>query len=196
MLWYPRLSNLYEIATYLEINKIQGDFVECSVYRGGSAGILAAVARDNKERNIWLFDSWEGQPEPTEWDVACCNNSPAWKGMDFSPKEKAEELLFKKLKLDRNKVHLIKGWFNETLPLFKNNIGEIALLHLDCDLYESVKFCLEELYDNVIQGGFVVIDDYGYWKGCKKAVDEFIEQKKLNIELIKVDYTGVYFLKK
>ena len=195
MLWYPRLSKLYAIASYLEINKIQGDFVECGVWNGGSAGIIASIAKDNKNRNIYLFDSWEGQPTPTKWDINY-KGLQAEKGMDLGIKEKVEELLFRRLKLDNKGIHLIKGWLNETLPFYKNKIGEIALLHLDCDLYQSVKFCLEILYPNLISGGFVVIDDYGYWRGCKKAVDEFIEENKLKINLIKIDYTGVYFRKK
>lgn len=53
--------------------------------------------------------------------------------------------------LDSARVHMVKGWFADTLP--RKEIGKIALLHLDCDLYESVKFCLEKLYDDIIEGG-------------------------------------------
>jgi O-methyltransferase len=95
--------------------------------------------------------------------------------------------------LDSTRVHLVKGWFADTLP--KREIVPIALLHLDCDLYESVKLCLEQLYDDVIKGGCIVIDDYGCWEGCQKAVNEFIERRNLKVELIKVDYEGVYFHK-
>lgn len=115
--------------------------------------------------------------------------------MGLGYEEKVRELLFKKLKLDNKVIHLVKGWFNDTLPIHKNDIGKIALLHLDCDWYESVKICLEELYDSVIEGGFIFIDDYGHWRGCKKAVDEFIKERDLKIELVKSDYTGVYFQK-
>ena len=97
--------------------------------------------------------------------------------------------------MHNKKLYFVKGWFNNTIPIHKKSIGKIALLHLDCDWYESVKFCLEELYDNIIKGGFIIIDDYGHWKGCKKAVDEFIENRNLRIELGKIDYTGVYFRK-
>jgi hypothetical protein len=108
--------------------------------------------------------------------------------------EKAKNLIFKKLKLDGDKVHLVKGWFKDTIPLHKDDIGNIALLHLDCDWYESVKFCLATLYDRVVKNGIVIIDDYGYWKGCKKAFDEFIIKRNLSIELHKVDI-AVYFQK-
>jgi hypothetical protein len=97
--------------------------------------------------------------------------------------------------LNQETTHLIKGWFNDTLSAHKERIGKIALLHLDGDWYESVKVCLDELYDSVIQGGFIVIDDYGHWQGCRKATDEFIKQRNLKIDLSSTDYTGVYFQK-
>ena len=55
---------------------------------------------------------------------------------------------------------------------------------------------MDQLYDNVVDDGYVVIDDYGYWKGCKKAVDEFVEKRKLNVKIIEIDFTGAYFQKK
>jgi len=191
---YPRLSKLYEKATYLERKKINGSFVEGGVFNGGSAGIITSIAKHNKNRHIWLFDSWEGLPEPSEEDISYIGTL-GQKGMALGYEEKVKELLFKKLKLNNNKIHLVKGWFNDTIPPHKKDIGKIALLHLDCDWYESVKFCLEELYDNVVKYGFIFIDDYGHWEGCKRAVDEFIEERNLRIELIKIDYTGVYFQK-
>lgn len=194
MLSYPRLFKLYEAASRLEKEKIDGSFVECGVWKGGSAGIIAGVAKRNKNRHIWLFDSWKGLPAPAKYDISC-TGKPGKEGMVVSSKEKAKELLFKKLKLDSNKVHLVEGWFTDTISSHKKDIGKIALLHLDCDWYESVKFCLEELYDDIVKDGFIFIDDYGYWKGCKKAVDEFIDEKNLRIKLIKIDYTGVYFQK-
>lgn len=191
---YIRLSKLYEIATYLERKQINGGFVECGVCNGGSAGVVAKVAERNKDRHIWLFDSWKGMPEPSTVDISY-KGEPGAKGMSFGLEEKVRVLLFKKLKLHNKTIHIVKGSFNDTIPLYKRDSIKIALLHLDCDWYESVKLCLEQLYDNVTKGGFIVIDDYGYWKGCKKAVDEFIEERKLKINLIKIDHTGVYLQK-
>jgi O-methyltransferase len=192
MLRYRRLSMLYDIATHLERKGIDGSFVECGVWNGGSAGLVAKVAEHNGNRHIWLFDSWEGLPEPTSSDVTC-GGQCGEKGMALGSEGKVNELMLRKLKLSRNRVHLVKGWFQNTLKPHKRDIGEIALLHLDCDFYESVKLCLEELYDKVRVGGFVVIDDYGYWRGCKKAVDEFIENRGSGTKLNNIDYSAVYF---
>lgn len=95
----------------------------------------------------------------------------------------------------KENIVISKGWFQDTLPKDKEKIGKIALLRLDGDWYESTKCCLENLYDNVIIGGYIVLDDYGYWEGAKKALDEFFIKRKISPELIKIDYTGVYFKK-
>jgi len=194
MLSYPRLSKLYEVACHLQREKINGSFVECGVWNGGSAGMVAAPARNDKNRHSWLFDSWEGLPEASEYDISYTGEQGE-KGMALGLEEKVRELLFEKLKLSQGTVHLVRGWFNDTLPVYKKYIGKIALLHLDCDWYESVKFCLDELYDSVVEGGFIFLDDYGHWHGCKKAADEFMKERGLRIDLVKIDYTGVYFQK-
>jgi len=96
-----------------------------------------------------------------------------------------------------NNVNLIKGFFQNTLQIQENidNIGEISVLRLDGDWYESTKICLEKLYDKVIDGGIILIDDYGHWIGAKKATDEFRERNNIKSPLIKTDYTEHYWIK-
>jgi hypothetical protein len=195
LITYARLSELYEKAVSLEKKQINGSFVECGVCNGGSAGILSWVARHNRNRRIWLFDSWEGMPEPTASDISSFG-ALGKKGIALGSEIRTRELLFGKLALRTDNIRLVKGWFNDTIIPQKEAISDIALLHLDCDWYESVKYCLNELYDRVVQGGYVFIDDYGDWKGCKMAVDEFIRERGLSVELIKIDYTGVFLQKK
>jgi hypothetical protein len=194
LLSYPRLSKLYEIAVNLSKERIDGGFVECGVCNGGSAGVVAKVLKSDKNRHVWLFDSWEGCPTPTPYDVAYTGQQGE-RGEATGSEEKVKELLFKRLLLSPNNIHLVKGWFEDTIPSVKEDIGKIAFLHLDCDWYKSVKFCLENLYDEVTEGGYVVIDDYGHWKGCRKAVDEFIGKRKLRVRIHQIDYTGAYFQK-
>jgi hypothetical protein len=79
MLAYPRLSTLYKLASRFERGGVSGSFIECGVCNGGSAAVIAAAARDNDNRHIWLFDSWEGLPEPGERDIAY-NLDKAFKG--------------------------------------------------------------------------------------------------------------------
>jgi len=74
-------------------------------------------------------------------------------------------------------------------------IQNIAILHIDADWYESVKLCLERFYDHIQPGGFVVIDDYSYWDGCKRATDEFLKERLLDITPIKMGYVSCCFQK-
>jgi hypothetical protein len=112
-----------------------------------------------------------------------------------APLKDVEEVFFNILKLDKKNIVISKGWFQDTLPKDREKIGKIAILRLDGDWYESTKCCLENLYDNVIIGGYIILDDYGHWEGAKKALDEFFIERKIRPELIKIDYTGIYFKK-
>ena len=98
-----------------------------------------------------------------------------------------------KIDYPSNNLRIIKGWFQDTLPV--NKPERIAVLRLDGDWYESTKVCLNELFDRVVNGGVIVIDDYGDWEGCKKAIDEFFEERKILPFLHHIDKGGRYFFK-
>jgi len=179
-----RLSILYDLAAGFEREARSGSFVECGVWNGGSSAVVASAARNNRTRQIWLFDSWEGLPEPSELDTHLVSGRRGEKGMLPSSMETVRELLFDELSLDPNRIHLVKGWFEETIPNVKKDIGTIALLVLDCCWYESYKLCLHELYDSVVEGGIVWLDGYvGSRQGCKQAMDEFIAERRLDVTL-------------
>lgn len=179
-----RLSTLYDLALGLEREARSGSFVECGVGNGGSSAVVASAARNNGMRESWLFDSWEGMPEPSYLDISLLSGRRGKKGMLQSSMETVRELLFHKLNLDPNRIHLVKGWFAETIPAAKKDIGAIALLVLDCCWYESYKLCLRELYDSVVEGGIVWLDGYvGAWQGCKQATDEFIAERHLDVTM-------------
>ena len=201
---YERLNNTYELATAIENNGVDGAFVECGVFKGGCAAVMGYVARrGGTERYTWLFDSFEGLPEPTPED--------GQRASDFSrsrstgrlktvercvgPLDDVKEILFGKLRLDERRIVIRQGWFQDTLPRARGEIGPISILRLDGDWYESTKTCLENLYDNVVPGGYVILDDYYYWEGCKKAFDEFVAARGLTIDVTRIDEGGAYFRK-
>jgi O-methyltransferase len=202
---WASLFNVYDLARLIENNKIQGCFVECGVWRGGCAAVMAIVAKESgSNRKTWLFDSFEGMPEATSMDVGEKARELAKNrmsgglipvGTSVVSIDEVKTLLFKKLHLDEDNIILVKGWFQYTVPKYKSQIGPISILRVDGDWYDSTKVCLENLYDNVVKDGYIIIDDYGWFPGCKSAVDEFIERRKLKIELKKVDYSRVYFQK-
>lgn len=204
MLTYSGLSNVYELATIAGKYKIDGCFVECGVYRGGCVAVMACVAHNaGNNRKIHLFDSFEGLPEPTEEDgneaKLYAENKMGGRlysiGKCVGPYDGVTYLFFSLLKLKKENIVIHKGWFQDTIPKIKNTIGHIAILRLDADWYESTKVCLDNLYDNVVSGGFIIIDDYNAWEGCKKVVDEFLAYRKIRVKMVKINLVAIYFQK-
>jgi O-methyltransferase len=92
-------------------------------------------------------------------------------------------------------VHIRKGWFKDTLPIAKHEVGPISILRLDGDWYDSVLVGLECLYDLVVPGGYILIDDYGFWEGAQKATDEFRAKRGIRSPLIQTDHEERYWIK-
>ncbi len=216
MVTYPRLVTLYQQAVFCEHSNIKGSFVECGTWKGGSTGLaaLANLKHGSTRRHIHLFDSFEGIPEPdksVDGNLAIeqvksvrggtSGKLVAVKGFyekyadGVGTLEINRDLMENIIGYDSNFLHYHKGWFQNTLPLVADEIGEIAILRLDGDWYASTKVCLDNLYDNVVSGGFVIIDDYGEYDGCQKAVDEFMEKRNINSFLNYIDGGGRYWIK-
>jgi O-methyltransferase len=194
------LEATYEAVLAGQRLEASGHIVECGVAQGGSSALMALTeARAGGCRKVWLFDSYEGLPDPTAEDFH--NNQtgghlrPLPKGSCLGTYEQVSELLFDKLQLSHGNVLLVKGWFQDTLPASRDEIGTISLLRIDADWYESVKCCLENLYDLVVPGGYVIIDDYGSCFGAQRAVDEFLGGRALQVELVPDGRGGCQFVK-
>lgn len=201
---YTRLRFLWDITDQYVKGGRLGAFVETGVWRGGCAGIMAYLSKTGGYKNpLFFFDSFKGLPQPTAKDGIDAKSfarSTINGELKSIGKVKAEEyyvkdLLFKVLRVKKNTVKIVKGWFQNTLPKYKKIIGPIGILRLDGDWYESTKVSLENLYDLVLPGGYIIIDDYYYWEGCKKAVDEFIKSRELKIQMLRQDSSGSYFIK-
>lgn len=194
------LEATYDVVCAVEQARLPGSIVECGVAQGGSAALMALLAaRFGNHRNIWLFDSFEGLPEPSSDDfedgATGLHIRELPPGSCLGLQEQVEQLLFDKLKLDRQKITLVQGWFEHTIAPRVDQIGKIAVLRIDADWYESTKCCLENLYDNVIPGGYVIIDDYGTCFGAQKATDEFLAARGLSVELVFDGRGGCHFVK-
>jgi hypothetical protein len=209
MLSYERAITLHQQVRHLEVAGIAGSLVECGVWKGGAAGMmaLANLRYGETRREVHLFDSFQGLPEPSLMDgpevLARAERLSGRKldgsaglvpvGWDEASREDSAAL-FRKIGYPVEYVHYHEGWFQETLKR-GGDLGPIALLRLDGDWYESTKVCLEALYPQVVRGGFAVIDDYGHWQGCRKAVDEYFQKNGLAAYLHHIDYTGRYIVK-
>jgi O-methyltransferase len=184
----PRLAALVELCREIDRKGIEGAIVECGTCNGGTAGVLAAGS-SAAARPLWLFDSFEGMPEPGERDGS---EAEGWGGKCLGTEERVRELL-RKLGEEGPRVRIVKGWFQDTFP--RADVGRLALLHVDADWYESVRLCLHRFYDDLAPGGFVVLDDYGWWEGCRAATDEFLRERNLEVEIVRPDEAGAWFRK-
>lgn len=196
MLSEARLYSLFSLAKRICVENIPGNFIECGVAGGGSTALMAAVIQRYTKQPRWLyaFDSFEGMPTPTELDK--CNGIPAeatgWgTGTCAAPEASVREICSKLGVLDI--VSTVKGYFQETLPKMRNTVGMIALLHMDGDWYESTKTILDNLYDRVVNDGFIQVDDYGHWEGCRQAIHEFETLHQIEFDINPIDGTGVWF---
>jgi len=204
MVPYVNLVSLYAQIVYIEKDEIEGDFVECGVWKGGSMGLMAManLKHSSKRRNLHLFDIFDdiGEPDPAVDGELAIKQAKEFTGNNnlkvegklkpmtgfydqFGGKGTLVEnrkLLEEVILYDKEHILYHQGWFQDTIPNVKNEIDKIAVLRLDGDYYASTKVCLDNLYDKVVEGGLVIIDDYGTYEGCKKAVDEF--RKKNNIK--------------
>ena len=194
MVGCKRLDNIHQCLDIIRQESIPGDLMEAGVWRGGAVvfmrGYLAAY--NIASRDVWAADSFEGLPKPsTPEDSEYDFSADVHPILSISIEEVKQ--LFAKYNLLDERVHFIKGWFNESL--MNTEVKKLALLRVDGDLYESTRDVLVNLYHKVAPGGFIIIDDYGDFKPCKKAVDEFREQNNIIEPIVRIDWTGVFWRK-
>ena len=182
---------LQRLAEEVAEKRLPGHVVECGVYRGGSAVVIAErlLRGRSSSRKMWLFDVFTGMPEPGPEDPA-----EAWDAVgNWVSNEDIVRANLRAAKVPLERIHVVVGRYQDTFPDFKP--PSIAFIHIDCDWYESVRLCLETFYDAVVPGGVLVFDDYGFWSGCRKAVDEFLSQRAPLTKLTPIDDESYYFLK-
>jgi hypothetical protein len=177
-----RLESLYAVCSNPSLPV--GSFVECGVARGGCIALMAFMAR--RQRPVWGFDSFEGMPDLTEEDEGQGKTAVGIVESGPGGLQDAQRML-DRFRLAHESVKLVKGWFEDTLPLYVTQLEPIAVLRLDSDWYKSTRYCLEMLYDRVAPGGTIIIDDYHAFIGCRKAVDEFRLKKNDHSPLITTD---------
>jgi O-methyltransferase len=195
-----RVYALIEAVKYVVANKIEGSFVECGVWKGGSimAMALTLQALGDTTRDIYLYDTFTGMTAPSNLDVnlhgrkadewfsekKTSEDSSAW---CLCPLDQVKEDVFK-TGYPKERFHFIEGKVEDTIP--KKLPGDIAFLRLDTDWYGSTKHELQYLFPLVKPYGVMLIDDYGHWQGQRKAVDEFILENRLGILLNRIDYSA------
>ncbi len=199
MLSESRLFSLYCLAKQICVEDLPGNFVECGTCKGGSAALLAFVIKhySRRPRVLYAFDTFEGMPAPTEIDRhqgIPANLTGFGEGTLKAPISENLNKICELLQV-RDIVIPVKGLFMETLPQYQSVIGSIAFLHADGDWYESTMDIFNTLYESIIPNGFIQVDDYGHWEGCKQALHDFETMKSESFSLNTIDETGVWFQK-
>jgi hypothetical protein len=192
MVGRKRLDNVHACLDAIRRDDVRGDVVETGVWRGGVCifmrGYLAAW--EMSDRKVWVADSFEGLPAPSLPQDAGYESA-----QDPTLAISLEEVQdnFRRYSLLDDQVRFLKGWFRDSLP--SAPIERLAILRLDGDLYESTRDALDGLYHKVSPGGFIIVDDYGCFEPCRRAVDEFRQKHGIADPLETVDWTGVFWRK-
>jgi O-methyltransferase len=195
---------LYLSVRYVVEAGIEGDLVECGVWRGGSCMLMALTLQSlgATDRRIYLYDTFAGLTRPTDKDVNWDNETAidSWRQQEradrndwcYAPLEEVQRNLHS-TGYPQDKLHYVRGPVEETVP--GTSPDRIALLRLDTDWYESTHHLLQHFYPRLAALGVLLIDDYGHWQGAREAVDTYLAQNGLPLLLNRVDYTGRVALK-
>lgn len=195
-----RVAALCDSVEYLVRNEIEGDIAECGVWKGGSmmAAALTLIRLGDTSRDLYLYDTYTGMTEPTEADAPSpydgyspqkrwqriASKGGEWAGVPAGEVQAAVE----STGYPRERIHCVAGMVEDTLP--SQAPERIGLLRLDTDWYESTKHELRELYPRLVDGGVLIVDDYGHYEGARRAVDEYFAETGQPVLLNRIDYTG------
>ncbi len=191
---------------HIKKNDIKGDIVECGVWRGGNLILFKKIIDAlNLEKKIFAFDTFQGMPEPSKEDLDLKDIDAEkiyqnYKNKDlkwcFSDIDEVKNNISKFFKDYNKSFNFIRGKVEDTLMQEDNLPQTISLLRLDTDFYESTKKELEILYPRLNKGGVLIIDDYGHWKGSKKAVDEYFKSERDFLWFHRIDYASRLLIKR
>jgi O-methyltransferase len=195
-----RMFALHQALHYVHAAGLSGDVIECGVWRGGSS-MLAALTLSRlgeAERDLWLYDTFEGMSDPGEQDVAISGErmTEVW---DRHREDRASPLLaystldevranMARTGFPAERTHFVQGKVEDTIP--GTAPERIAVLRLDTDWFESTRHELVHLYPRLEPGGVLIVDDYGHWQGARQAVDGYLAETGTHLLLNRIDYTG------
>lgn len=201
-----RIFSLCQAVRHLTITDVDGAFVECGVWKGGSmmAACLELLALGDCSRDLFLFDTYEGMTVPddsididvsgTKASSFLGNGRPKdhaiWeddRGCAVAPLDVVRTAL-ESTGYPSARLNYVVGKVEDTLPA--SAPAAVALLRLDTDWYSSTRHELIHLFPRVVPGGVVIIDDYGHWMGARKAVDEYLSDNGIKMFLNRIDYSG------
>jgi len=179
-----KIESMYRCIEAVQNSDTAGDFTEFGVALGGSGIILASAL--GAHRRYFGFDVFGMIPPPSEIDgrrvedrykEIKAGKSAGIRGdryYGYLPNLRdivTRNFASFQLKVDGDRISLVEGLFGDTLE--ESSVEKIALAHIDCDWYEPVMYCLGYVWPRLAIDGYIILDDYNDWEGCRKATDEF-----------------------
>lgn len=215
MLSRSALVSLSDQVAYCNKVGIKGAFVECGVWKGGAVALMAYISKltGHEDRPLHLFDAFQDicPPDPGVDGEKALKETEKFGSFEQGVLQPLSGIydrfgghgtidacreVIGKTGYPASRIHFHKGWFQDTVAEAAKDIPEIAILRLDGDWYESTMVCLTAFYDQVVRGGFVILDDYGAYEGCRKAVHDFFAMRSETPFLIRADTSCHFLIKK
>ena len=201
-----RVWSLLQAVRYVTESQLPGALVECGVWRGGSVIAMVKKLQDlgMQDRQIWLYDTFQGMTEPTAEDVEASTGATARTLMDTTPVNDGNNVWALATRADVEQNLRSTGYPSDRFTFVQGDVAQtltthipdqIALLRLDTDWYESTRIGLEVLYPRLVVGGVCILDDYGHWQGARKAVDDYFAEQGIHPFMHPIDYSGRIFIK-
>lgn len=179
-------EGLYLLDSLQKSLLIEGDVCEFGVAQGATSALIANELK-NTNKNLWLFDSFEGLPKPTEKDnlindIFNLGSMDAYKGKMACPVDMVKSRL-SDINFPDKRTKIIPGFIEKTI-YHPNLPKKVCFAYIDFDFYEPILIALNYL-DRVLQRkGFIIVDDYNFFsEGVKIAVDEFYSNNKEKYEI-------------
>jgi hypothetical protein len=193
MIGRERLNNLQQCVESVIKENVPGDLIETGVWRGGATILMRGILKawHVTDRKVWVADSFEGLPRASLPQDASTPDLSGDTVLAVSQEEVMDN--FRRYGLLDDQVQFLKGWFKDTLP--DAPIQRLAVARLDGDMYESTMDAIVPLYPKLSVGGYLIIDDYHDWPGCKAAIDEYRSRHDITEPLHRIDVAGAYWRK-
>ncbi len=192
-----RLASTQDAVRYVSHAGVPGAIVECGVWRGGNMAVAARtlLKLGGTERDIYLYDTFEGMTTPTQEDAdyggqsadVLLDQTTKGEGVWCAASINDVRAVMEATQYPNQRVHFVKGPVEKTIPSVLPD--RISVLRLDTDWYSSTLHELIHLFPKLEPGGVLIIDDYGHWQGARQAVDEYFRDHNISQLLIRVDYT-------
>lgn len=172
-----RTRSLIQAARKADRRGLEGAIVDCGVWNGGSTILMGTGA---PARDVWAFDSFEGLPPPGPEDVDATSE---WEGELVGSEEKLRAG-FARYAGRPERLHVVRGWFNDTFPVVAAEVGPVAVLHVDADWYDPCLLALQTFYPRLVPGGIVLVDDLRMWQGARRATAAYRDQNHISARLV------------